>query len=266
MKYNVKKALQQYLPSFLILLNEQNISWTSINNGLEKHLETLKIKIDDNQQNKIEKEVTFYSLLVNHVTGSEKGKAMFDFNNKIFIQLSNSLSLEEKKPIHKMLSGVLQNFDKNYLNFIGELATLNLLIKTGNYELLNIEEKIHPDRNISADLFLRSKDDKKEFLIEILNIHLEDIEFDNNDSLRFHLESKLKKKKDNKFINPNRIIFIQPVIWIKNFEQLKKICDLYNIYGFAVENVLLPVSYVSFLNTDGSFEHRFENLKTILES
>jgi hypothetical protein len=262
MKYDVKKAIQIYFPSFLELLGEQNISWTSIDKGLEAHLQKIKDKLEDTP-NGIWKEATFFTIMINHSLENGKGKGMFDFYDKIFKSLLLVLSKKEKEPIHRMLSKVLTNLDKNYLNFIGELATLNKLMLTGEYELLNIEEPIHPDRNITADIFMRRKNDRTEILIEVLNLHLEDREFNDYITLQNHLRSKFVKKMSDKLITSNNVL-IQPVIWTSTLEQIQQLSDLYTINNFQIDNVAVPLTYLTFVDSNGVYEHRFESVRTIL--
>lgn len=76
--------------------------------------------------------------------------------------------------------------------------------------------------------------------------------------------SKLEKKIEDKLVNPNRIIFIQPVIWTKDLKQLEFICDFYLKTNFSIQNIITPMSYLTFRYQNGEYEHRFENINAIL--
>lgn len=82
---------------------------------------------------------------------------MFSYFNQLFYDLKNNLSKDEHKLLRSMISGVLTNANKDYLNFIGELATLNTYMATGLYNLIRVEERVLRERNVSIDIYLRQK-------------------------------------------------------------------------------------------------------------
>lgn len=254
------------MPSLLKLIGNQNISWTSINSGLENHLQKLKTKLEASEGDTIQKEVTFYSFIVGNLQGKKETAPMFDFFEKTFSQLNERLSKDEAIHVHKMVKSVLTNFDYQYLNFIGELATLNTYKATGKYSLLNIEEKIYSNKNVKADLFICRNSDKKEFFVEIVNIHLHNRNLNTSPDIKFRIENKIKEKIDKTFFeSPRREIYIQPIIWHDNEEQLKIISELYRRGKIKLKNVYTPMCYVSYQLRDGNFEHRFEYVTTILD-
>jgi hypothetical protein len=264
MKYNVMGLLMTYMPSFLELLGDQEISWTSINRILEAHIQKVRDEFAVTQE-VVQKEATFYGVLMNHHFGTGESSGMFDFYDATFKSLCRILSNEEKKPIHRMLSKVLLNPNKDYLNFIGELATLNKLMLTEEYELINIEETIHPERAVSADIFFKRKKDGIELLIEVLNLHIENKEFKNNCEIESHLSAKFSKKVGEKIINPERLVLIQPVLWTSGLAQIKQLCDFYEEGKFNITYVIPPMTYATWRHLDGTFEYRFESVRTILK-
>lgn len=266
LKYNVENFLKQQMPNLIDILGDQKISWTSVNGILERHIS--KARNEFNLTGKpVERDATFYSILIEKYKGSGKADGMFDFFNKLFGSLNEILSEMEKKPINKVITSVLTTADKDYLNFIGELATLNKLMLTQQYDLINIEEPIHEENDLSADIFLRHKADGKEILIEVLNLHLEIKEFKEFSNLEYHLKSKLEKKKADKDIsNSTKAIFIQPVVWTKDEAQLNFVKGFYLKTGFKIENVNEPLVYATFKLKDGSFEHHFEYISTIFSN
>jgi len=259
----IKNSLRQHMPSLIELLGEQNISWTSINRNFQNYIRKVRTELNSSSSD-IVKDATFYSIIVRKLYGKGDTDGMFDFYNKTFESLNNTLSECEKKPLHRMISKVLSILDYRYLNFIGELASLNKFMSTGEYELINIEEQISHDKGISADFLLRRKKDDIEILIEVLNLHFEMLEFNDFQKFEYHLKSKLENKIKDKFVNPNRIIFIQPVIWTKDLKQLEFICDFYLKTNFSIQNIITPMSYLTFRHQNGEYEHRFESINTIL--
>lgn len=103
-------------------------------------------------------------------------------------------------------------------------------------------------------------------MIEVLNLHLELCDFNDFTDFEYYLKSKLKNKINEKLINPNRIIFIQPVLWIKDLKQIQFVYDFYSKTSFTIENVIIPMSYLTYKHSDGSYEHRFESIMTILNN
>lgn len=142
MKYDIENSLRKYLPSLIELLGEQKISWTSINENLHDYIQKIKTETKVKGQD-VQKDATFYSIIVRKISGKGDTDGMFDFFNETCESLGRILSESEKKPLHRMISKVLLTLDYRYLNFIGELATLNKFMKTGEYELINIEEPIN---------------------------------------------------------------------------------------------------------------------------
>ncbi|WP_321281237.1 hypothetical protein [Marinifilum fragile] len=265
-KYDVKKGLEKYMPSLLRLIGNQNISWTSINSGLLNHLQKVRSELKESGESEIIKETTFYSFLVGNTQGKKETAPMFDFFETIFSELNERLSDKELVHLHKMVKFVLSNFDYRYLNFIGELATLNAYKSTGKYSLLNIEEKIYSKKGVRADLFMRRVSDKREFLVEIVNIHLENRNLNDSSKIKHHIESKLKLKIDKTFFeSPKREIYIQPVVWIESLEQIQIISELYRKKKIAMDNVYVPMCYMTYQLSNGDYEHRFEYVTTILE-
>ena len=263
MDFDVRNALVTYMPSLLELLGDQKISWTSINKGLTLHLEKIRNQ-HISTQTIVESEATFYSIIIDHHFGKGDSSGMFSFYDATFKSLSLILSTEEKKVIHRMLSKVLNNLTKDYINFIGELACLNKLMLTGEYNLINIEEVIHIERLVTADIFLKRKNDGLEILIEVLNLHIENRDFQTYQELRSHLSSKFLRKVQEKIINPDRLTLIQPVVWTNGLSQIGQLSNFYQNENFQINNVLPPMIYATWKYLDGSYEHRFESVRTIL--
>jgi hypothetical protein len=251
------------MPGMIELLCEQNISWTLMSNTLQKHIENVR-KEHTSTGKIVMKEMTFYGVITQKLLGNNKVDGMFDYFNQLFINLKNNLSENERKLLRGMISNVLSNVSKDYLNFIGELATLNYYMKSGLYDLINIEEPIIQGRNMSADIFLKTKTDFSQTLIEVLNIHLENKEFENSDEIKYHLESKFNKKIKNKMITEDREIFIQPVLWLKDEATYRLLSDFYSETNFEMEKVKEPLTYCSFKLLNGSYEHKFESISTIM--
>jgi len=260
-KYDVKNILENQMPYLVKLLNGKNISWTKINRSLKKHLQFKK----ENYNNGELVDVNIFSLIIQFILENKNSFAMFDFYNSTFKQLFYRLTDKELEFTHKMIKCLLTNLDYKYLNFIGEIATLNAYMSSGNFELLNIEEKIYLHNNVPADLFLKRKKDGLKFLVEIVNIHLENKDFTTIDEMELFISGKFKEKhKKTFFDNPLYNLTIQPVIWTNTIEQIKLLDRIFIKYKENVKDIRIPICYLTFKDSDENYEHRFEYITTIL--
>lgn len=262
-QYDVRIAIKALVPSLFNILGSQPVSWTKINKGLANHLNKVRKEIEQTGK-PVNKEATFYSVIVNKIAGKQESDSLFDFYNRLFITLDTLLSIKDKKHLHKMIVQVLNNFDKGYLNFIGELAVLYKYMMLGEFELLKIEEQITPESNVTADILLRNKGTQSEILIEILNVHLEELDITTYDKIKYHLHSKFTKKTDQKLINPQRYLKIQPVLWYRDHKQLTFLSNFFHETGYKFDNVFDPLTLASIRLGNGEYEHRFDSIKTIL--
>ncbi|GEM_PF-2511969 len=265
LRYNVKRGLEEFMPSLIKLLGDNKLPWTTISYGLQNYLDKIREEVISNGKEEVRKDATFYSFIVGKSDNRKETEPMYDFYDSTFKQLLNRLSNEELKHLHKMIKFVLTNFDYKYLNFIGELATLNAYKSTGKYILLNIEEKAYSQNNVRADLYLKRVEDEFEFLVEIVNIHLEDRQLKNNSHIEYLLKRKIQEKIVKTFFDsPKRDIFIQPVIWVESLEQISKLSRIYRKQKIQIDNVFTPMCYLTYKLNDGKYEHRFEYVNTIL--
>lgn len=262
-RMDTKKIIRDNISGLYILIEEteQNFSWSSVNKSFSKHLDSAKKRLQENGT--FQKDTNLFSLLVEKLHGEGKGNAMLDFYNQLFISLSENLNLDEKKLIHKTLKNILTNNDKDYIHFIGELATLNEIIKTKEYILKGVEYPIINKKGITSDFLLIQKSNNLEIYLEVLNIHLHEKEFQSYSEIEYHLNSKYEIKKKEKIISLDKKILIQPVFWTKSESQLKQLSEFYNNSNFIIENILTPLTYSSW-KSNNIFEHKFENIKTIL--
>lgn len=260
-RYDVKKILESQMPYLIKLLNGQNISWTKINKNLKKEHQFRK----DNYTNGKLIDVNIFSIITEFIFENKDSFGMFNFYNSTFEQLFYRLTDRELKFTHKMIKCILLNLDYKYLNFIGEIATLNVYMSSGDFELLNIEEKIYEQNNVQADLFLKRKKDGVKFLVEIVNIHIEDKKFTTTDEIELFIGGKFKEKyEDTFFDNPRFNLTIQPIIWTKSIEQIKLLEKVFKKYEKNVKYIRIPMCYLTYEDSNGNYEHRFEYITTIL--
>jgi len=256
-KYDIQIFIRNYMADFYSLIEVQSISWNNINRIFGNHLNKVKKQFNKNGR-PVLRDATFYSVVISKINKDGKGDGMFDFYNSLFYSLSLHLDESQKKLIHKTLYNILVEVDKNYLNFIGELAVLNAILKTKQYEFKNVEEKIKFGSNVSADFLFIDKQTRLEQLVEVVSIHLEDKELKNEQRIVNHIKSKVTEKINNKFIGTDRPYLIQPVIWTRDIDDIDFLKKLHKRGEIEIQNMNSPFVYYTFLVK--TYEHHFERL------
>ena len=185
---------------------------------------------------------------------------MFDWYCSLFESLSSTLTSFEKSLIHNSIYNLLIEPDKNYLNFIGELATLNEIKKQFKCDLISVEEPIQNENNFTADFLFSGKDGNTNVLVEVVNLHFQEMNIEKDENIRLRIESKLKNKIEVKFTNPRYEYLLQPVIWTKDLNDIKYLFNLYAETGLPINNVLAPFTYFTFKDISGQYEHHFDRI------
>ena len=254
MEYDVQSSLKKHMPGLIELLGTQNISWTSINKKLDNNLQKIKDELNL-EQNTVLKEATFYSIIIN---SPGRADGMFDWFHTVFESLLLNLTPNEKMLICKTIYSILAALDKGYLNFMGELATLNEIKILGKYDLINTEEPIQSDSKRCADFLFLNKDDNSNILVEVVNIHLYLKAIEGNKNIKQFIDGKLKGKMRAKFIKPKYDFYLQPVIWIKSEKEHELLVNLYKDTGLEIDNVEAPLVYFTYQDLAGKYEHHFD--------
>ena len=128
----------------------------------------------------------------------------------VFTNLAEKTTLKEKKLLSKTIYFALTNIDKNYLNFIGELAILNLL-KNADFELLQTEFPLSDNHESKSIDFLVFKEGKSS-LLEVVNIHLPESKLLTDNYIERLLDQKIIGKILNKSNDSNIKFSLAPVI------------------------------------------------------
>jgi len=262
LNYDVEAILKKYMPSIIELLGGQSISWTSINKGLTQHISEIRKEFYATGK-LILKETSFYSMIAERFTGTGKSNAMFDYYDTLFKKLNTKLTSEEKQPVRRIILQLLTNLNNNHMNFIGELSVLDKYISTGQYYFVNIEARISSDSNVTADIYLKRKLDGSDFLVEVLNLHLEKTQINDYSKFKYHLDSKFTQKIKSKGISDKREVKIQPVLWYTDHNQFKWVQDFFLKTDYVHPDVLDPMCYCSYFKHDGSYQHWFDRIKFI---
>ena len=262
---NVLRNLSFYLPSIFTIIDENDLDWTNIDSLFKKKIEK---RIQECKGETIIVETTIYDLIIEVKKKNSQALRLLDFINKLFYELSGNLDTLEKQLVKNNIRNILINFDMRYLNFIGEIAVLNSLMKTKKYSLEGIETKL--SNNKSIDFKLKQYSDNSYILIEIVNIHLNSdrIEKSNVKIDKFlteRLEQKVKNKKQGLFEDIN--FYLIPVLW-GNSDDLKIYSDYFIENSIQIKNVIEPLSYLTFIdpNDETYFLHRFGKISDLFKT
>lgn len=261
---DIKGRIQQYIPALIELLGNETISWGRITNQFKKIFESRKQKYIANN-NYLEIEASLYDIIIATINGNKQAEILFIFFNRLIEELIQFVPREHIGKLKKTVYDLLTNFDKNYLNFIGELAILNNLLKSGNYFLEDIEYPLGNGNSIDFKFYNISS--AKSVLIEVVNIHpkqdLPDSFHDINAFLSKRINDKVLNKKKN--LNVSIEFILTPVIWAP-------IKDLYRIYNFlkagehlSIMSSIEPSAYACFHDENGRVNYKFGRVSTLFD-
>jgi hypothetical protein len=257
---DVKPKLVEHFPILFQLLGGQKISWKSINIKFsETHATRLK---EYTNEGKTHVETNFFDILTEYWKGNVQATRLLQYYKDLLEELHQNLKPAEKIKIRKTLFDFLIEHDLNYLNYIAELAVLNMYIKDKGYSLDDVESELGNGK--SAD-FRFKKPDGSKILIEVVSVRPE--EFPEDDAeLKYFIEGKCKDKNriktndDDTYLKYNLV----PVIWGSGAELMRTAALLKAGLQVDVSNVEDYCAYCTFVNEQtGESEHKFCSLLTL---
>lgn len=264
MKTNlVKNNLQLFLPALVELVSDsRDFPWDKVNRLFSKKLQD---RIIDFNNGKSLIEATIYDIIIEAKKGNTNAIGHLDFLNKLFEELSDNLNLIEKGLVKTNVKHMLITFDKNHRNYIGEIAVLNNLIKSKTYSLNGIETKLPNGKSIDFKLEIIGK--AKFILVEVMNIHLGENRINENPVAieKFLTERFLQKLKCKMGPLTNKIEFyLVPVIW-GGWRNIKVYSDFFKTNSIKLNNVIEPVSYLTYSDDKGNYEHHFKSISKLFK-
>lgn len=246
----LKANVDNYFPGLIQLLGTNQLDWAHINSLFEKEHEERVRRFELEGSQAITVEVTIYDIIVEVKKENPRAINLLDYFNKLMFELATHLDEAERKLIVATIRSVLVSLNMSYLNFIGEMAVLNGLVKSKLYKLLKVEERL-PNKKSLDFKFERTSDNKIQ-LAEIVNLHLDDNKVNaNGEQIRKFLDGRLIAKiKDKKSkLKEDIHFFLIPVIW-GNARSLKIYSDYFSENEMHIENVIEPAAYVTFRDPD----------------
>jgi hypothetical protein len=261
----VKENLQLYIPSLMEMVGENDLNWDDIDNKFEKRIQQRIKEINESEQESMIIQASIYDIIVEAKKNSNQAKGLLVFLNRLFSELNLLLSIEAKRLIKSNIWNMLTALDTQYLNFTGEIAVLNNLIKSGMYDLADVEPKLPNGKTI--DFKLRRISDNKFLLVEVFNIHVDSSRVDPNQTdihkfLSHRISKKIAIKGDG--LPSDLQFFLVPVIW-GGLDAIKVYSEYFQKNKLEIANICEPVSFAMRSDGMGYYEHRFGNVSNLLE-
>ena len=261
LQVDVEPKLREHFLILFELLEGERLDWKKINTKFsETHLNRLTDFIHGNNELI---EANFFDVLTEHWNGNKKGTRMINFFRNLLEDINRNLDIADKKKIKRTLYNLLIEFDLSYLNYIGELAVLNLFIRSKAYRLNRIESPLGNKKNANF-LFDRSNGEGS-VLVEVVNVRPRVYPEDHSE-LKILLEEKFKEKNLLKTGGELRFLkyFLVPVIW-GNSEELKRTVDFIKVgTKINMSNVTELCAYCTFsVEKENGTVHKFGTLSTM---
>jgi hypothetical protein len=261
LQVDVEAKMREHIPVLFELLGDQTLDWNNINTKFsETHLKRLTNHIHGNNELV---EANFFDVLTEHWKGNKQGTRMLNFFTNLLKDINRNLDTIDKKKIKKTLYSLLIESDLNYLNYVAELAVLNLFVGHAGCKLNKIESPLGNKK--SADFLFDRPDGNGSLLIEVVSVRPRIFPKDEA-GLKLLFEKRFQDKNQAKTEGDGRYLkyFLVPVIW-GSADELKRTADFIKsgtkIY---IPNVTDYCAYCTFSNEQsGGSEHRFGSLMTM---
>jgi hypothetical protein len=264
-KYDIKNRLKDYFPIIFELLGDNNLDWKTIEKRFGKKLDEHIIKFNFKGQ-PIRIEASLFHIIIASKQGKDEAIGRLDSITKLFQELIIRLDNEEKRLIKKNLFDLLTNIDMKYLNFLGELCVLNQVRRNIDLKLIATEQPLDKDNRKGAKIdfvFFNEKSTNK-FLVEIINIHINETNTSTDDKIKTLLDQKLNGKLNRKGIKMTPEFLLVPVIWGQP-DEIKRLIQYYKTFKPKFQNTSIPFYSLAFPDEFGNLVHKFRAIDTILK-
>jgi hypothetical protein len=259
---HVKENLRYYLPAIVEFLGEHDFPWTKVNTDFNKKIEK---RLEEASGEIFTVEASIYDIIIACKKGLKDYEGLLVFFNRLFEELIINMENNTRAVIKTTVWNLLISFDSKYLNYIGELAVLNNLLKSKTVELIKCEVSL--DNNKSIDFDVLFPENGMRVLIEVVNIHLDPQKTEDNPHkikafLKKRLNDKRKSKtRDSEYADKVHLI---PVLWgchndLRIYERFFKthMLDLPLTYE--------PMAYLTYSDSNGYFETYFNPITKLFK-
>lgn len=262
---NIKNKLQEYMPSLLKFLDKEPISWNRINSMFQVEFMKRKAQYVANDNHLIV-EASIYDILSATLDGNKSAERLFTFLNSLIEELIVQIPKEHLGKMKRTVYNILTSFNKDYLNFVGELAVLNILLRSKLYILEDIEYPIENGKTVDFKFY--SKEEAKSILVEVYNIHPTKEISTNPDEINKFLSKRINDKINLKMKDINNPVdfLLAPVIWTQASD-LERINSFYksgrtlDIYSSSE-----PFAFICYYNSKTNLLiHKFGQISTLFD-
>jgi hypothetical protein len=258
----VKANLEAYLPALAELADGRDFPWAKIDKLFRKKLDERTVA---SKGQSMEVEASLYDLIISVKKQETRALGLLHFIERLAEELLNRLTLVEKQLISGNLKQLLLSFDSKYLNFLGELAVLNNLLKFAAYRLTAVERPLGNRKSI--DFMLWNEDAGRHVLVEVMSIHLNETRVvADAEAIRKFLTHKLAEKVTSKLtglIDAPEFQLV-PVIW-GSYQAIQAYSEFFKAHTLELPNVLEPVSLITYHDGAGYFKCLFGSLSTLFK-
>lgn len=278
-----KENLNRFLPNIFLLLNPEP-DWVKINLQINTDHQKRIIIWDEEHRDGLEfqppkflhiYDYPLYCVLHFALNGRPDALILLNYFNILFGEVFKSMNIDSIRLITPILTNFLKTINGDYIHYVGELAVLDSLLKTGKYRLNSIEKVIEKCKSVevsainlnkgkSVDFCVTDILDSRNYLVEVKNVHVDD---ENPDvvKLRRKLNKKVKVKSKNQEEGTEFIVI--PVLWVTKHMTLvtleKQIKEWDN---FHVEGVYEPFAFFTFIDEVGRNVFKFNRISTLFEN
>jgi hypothetical protein len=254
-KIDVEANLKRYVPNIFKLLEPERISWSRVSHLYQKELMRRIEIINQTGQETLIVETTFLDMITQLLNGKEHYYNLYRFiNDMIFADFIQLMTLEERKLIKKTIYNLLTTFNRNYLHYVGELASLWKFKKAG-YSLIRVEELMDDEEPDKARIDFTLIKESRGYFVEVVNIHLSDSNTLTPEIIGFTINGKIEKKIKT-FDESKKPIYLNPVLW-GTYEELKKVYEWFIKNPFKRQNILGLNAFASYEANNGEQMVRF---------
>lgn len=258
----VKANLEIFVPSLVELVSSMDFPWDRMEKAFNQEIERRKL---EGQGKPVVVETTIYDMMIEAKKGNMTAIGHLNFLKRLFEELCDYLSMEERILARTNVKKMLTAMDKRHRTFLAELATLNNLVKTKRYKLTGIETKLSNGKKI--DFKLNDIYTHKDVLIEVDNIFLNSDKIEDDPELiekfiRGRAAQKLGKKTIRLEINQD--FYIVPVLW-GTASDLKIYSHFFSSHSVQTGNYFEPLAYLTYSNGKDYYEHYFGNVSNLFK-
>lgn len=249
------------LPGLLELTAvDPDFPWDSIDRTFA---ETWAKKVAESGGETFRVEASFFFMLLAALKDDSLAIGYVDYLNRTCQELSDHLTTEQKKMLGGILKKILKTPNLNFLNFVGELATLNNLLKSNNYELQRIESPLNNDNSI--DFRIKDLKTGNPILVEVLNMQVNDdkVEADPKAIEAFFTRRLVKKIAAKEEELAGTIDFwVVAVVW-GGWRSIEIYRNHFREHQLPLKRTIEPLAYLQHSDGRGYYMHQFGRISTM---